>query len=539
MRNSKLIDRFYIYDKDETGTIRRTISIIWQLRKERFDSVFITCHSLDNHLPNLALVLFSFLISTKRRLFIDAQLNTQRVTINNMSIAVLDFLRSWILICLARLLTRVLLVFAPDSSSSDNNLFTFNRERKGRIAVLVPVIPDLSHTFVYREIICMKKYSAELEVIGLRKGSFSLIHPEAQELLPVTTFIPDLPLAQYAALYLKYVWLMPRRLSKMLNYFRRYCSEKQVLKIDHYFNSLHPLRCLLLVELLRNLNISKIHAYGASYPATIALGASIMLDLPYSFSTFVDFEHDYEYKMLREKVHAAQFVIACTKFCQARLVQLTDVRYKDKIYVIHHSLDPEYGNHVYPQSNTAPNEPIKIITVGRLVEKKGLEYLVYACGLLKERGLRYQCLIIGDGPEKHRIASLIKKHNLQNEIMMKGPIENDKIKNYYGVNTIMVMPCVYASDGERDGIPNSLLEAMICGSPVVSTRISGIPELIEDGHNGFLVPDKDHLALADAIERLMKYDELRREFAQRGQETIRQRFNLNDKAKHLLSLLQY
>jgi glycosyltransferase involved in cell wall biosynthesis len=260
----------------------------------------------------------------------------------------------------------------------------------------------------------------------------------------------------------------------------------------------------------------------------MALGASVLLDIPFSFSTYVDFEHNYEYKLLNEKMRMADFVVACTQYCQNRLVQLTAEQYRSKIPVIHSSLDPAYSRNHSPQSQA---ERVGILSVARFVEKKGIKFLVLACALLKERGCKYDCLLIGEGPEKINIEKMIKDFGLSAEVTLIDPLPNDRVMRYYGESTIIVMPCVNAQDGERDGIPNVLLEAMSCGSPVVATNISGIPELIEDGENGLLVPEKDEVSLATAIEKILNSENLRKKLSENGRNTVKTKFNLYDKSK--------
>jgi colanic acid/amylovoran biosynthesis glycosyltransferase len=440
---------------------------------------------------------------------------------------------------------RILLQFARIGTTVVMKLFPLFSDRgapiknknEQKIAVLVPILPDISHTFIYREVLAMMKHGGSFEIIGLLQGDRDIVHPEADALLKITTFITERTFLGYLCIYLKYLILMPRKFAGMLNYFKKHChaGDDFFLKKEQGANLLHPMRCLLLTDMLRARGITLIHAYGASFPATMALGNSVLLDIPFSISTFVDFEHDYEFKLLSEKVNAADFLIVVTQYCKERIVALTSPTIRDKIVVIHSSVDGSYGDNVVPEPK---GKLVRLISVARFVEKKGIEYLIRACAELKDRELAFECIVIGDGPEKDKFQNMIVAYQLHDYLRLVAPMQNDLIKTLYGRDTIAVMPCVNASDGERDGIPNVLLEAMLCGSPAVATNISGIPELIIDGENGLLVPEKDVAALANALERLIVSECLRENLSKNGRQTVQRDFNLDVKSQYRLELIE-
>lgn len=425
-------------------------------------------------------------------------------------------------------------IVAPDDYSSYPK--SINRSVNCKIAVLVPIIPDLSHTFIYREILAMKKHGASFVVVGLLKGDFVVVHPEAAELLDETIFLRRPAFLGLLLLYFRYLLLRPRNVIRMINYFTANCPEISdgFLKSEHAYNLLHPMQSLLLADFLVRHNVTYIHAYGASFPATMALGASILLDIPYSISTFVDFEHDYEFKLLSNKLESSDFVVVCTKYCKKRIVSLTSEEHAAKIHVIYSSIDESYCKYANVGVTSAD---IRIICVARFVEKKGIEYLIKACSILQNQNMRFKCMIIGSGEERVKYEAMINELYLENIIDLLPPMANDQIKLMYGKDSIVVMPCVNARDGERDGIPNVLLEGMQCGSPAVATNISGIPELIVDGENGFIVPEKDSIALARVLSRLLSSADLREKISSQGRQTVLTHFNLHEKAAERWSLI--
>jgi glycosyltransferase involved in cell wall biosynthesis len=180
------------------------------------------------------------------------------------------------------------------------------------------------------------------------------------------------------------------------------------------------------------------------------------------------------------------------------------------IYNIYHGLDTR---RFAPRADSAEEAaPPVALSVGRLVEKKGFPVLIEACRLLKDRGYRFRCQIIGGpGPCAQQVASLIRELAVDDIVALQPAVTQEELREAYRQATLFALPCQIADNDDRDGIPNVLVEAMASGLPVVSTNISGIPELIEHGVNGLLTPQKDARALADAVARLLDAPAMRRE----------------------------
>jgi len=538
-RANSCVDHVYLFEKQRLGVVRGLFALLLALGRQTFDELIIPRRAAEEIGLDLGVMCVSAFIRAKRRKFLDEDFTTTDIRWIQVGASILHAAGAGVLTVIAHGLTRILAPWFSPSRPSPPLMSRGDRKIGGRVAVLVPIIPDVSHTFIYREVLAMIRGGATLDVIALVRGGSEVIHPEARELLRVTTFLPGRTMTRYLGLYIKWLVTRPRRFARMLAYFTYHCGEdySTFLERDHYYHTLHPLQSIFLADLLHRLRVSHIHAYGASYPATMALGASLLLDIPYSFSTFVDFEHDYEYKLLTEKVRTARFVTASTRHCQLRLSELVGHDYREKIHVIHFGIAPGYGNGWSSEGTECATRPPRLLAVGRMVEKKGFDYLVRACGLLNERGLCVDCVIVGDGPVRPHLESLIGTLGLAAHVELVGPMPNDKLKSMYGPDTIVVMPCVHASDRERDGIPVVLLEAMSCGSPVVSTRISGIPELITDEYDGLLVADRDESALADAVERLLKSADVRRMMSKHARLTVTSRFDIDQKAQELWTLI--
>ena len=155
------------------------------------------------------------------------------------------------------------------------------------------------------------------------------------------------------------------------------------------------------------------------------------------------------------------------------------------------------------------------------VEKKGFEYLIKACKSLKDQGYDFHCRIVGEPDEQSEIIEhLIHEFSLEKTVVLSGGVTQEALRGIYRSCVMFVLPCRIVNNGDRDGIPNVLVEAMVMGIPVISTAISGIPELIEDGVNGLLVPQKDAKALASAIETYLKDPGFRVRTGEAGRLTV-------------------
>ncbi len=177
-----------------------------------------------------------------------------------------------------------------------------------------------------------------------------------------------------------------------------------------------------------------------------------------------------------------------------------------------------------------------IVGVGRLIEKKGFSHLVEACRILVERGRQLECVIIGAGPLQPFLQSQIDRAHLARHVTLVGPRPRETVLSYMRRAAVCAAPCVVSNDGDRDGLPTVLLEAMAVGAPCVTTDVTGIPEAIQDGVTGFVVPQGDPVALAAATERLLDDPELRTRIAARARRLVERQFDVRRNAAELREL---
>jgi glycosyltransferase involved in cell wall biosynthesis len=197
---------------------------------------------------------------------------------------------------------------------------------------------------------------------------------------------------------------------------------------------------------------------------------------------------------------------------------------------IYHGLELER----YPNEQRAnPGSPI-ILSVGQLQERKGLSYLVEACRILRDQGIQFECRIIGEGPLRPALEDQIRQFGLENFVHLLGALPHEEVIAQYQQATVFTLPAVLGKDGDRDGIPNVILEALSMELPVVSTLHSGIPEVVEEGVSGLLVPPENAGALASALERVICDPEMRNAFGKAGRQIVADRFNPEKNVRRLL-----
>jgi glycosyltransferase involved in cell wall biosynthesis len=239
--------------------------------------------------------------------------------------------------------------------------------------------------------------------------------------------------------------------------------------------------------------------------------------------------------LLPEKIQHASTVATCTEYNRAHLAALTPEHYSRPIELIYHGLDLE---RFHPPKRRPMNQP-RLLSVGRLCEKKGYTYLVQACRELRDRGYAFACDIIGDGPQRDELQSLIDALQLTDTVRLRGALPHQRVLAYYERATVFVLACVQAGDADRDGIPNVFLEAMAMRLPVIGTQLSGIPELIQDRVNGLLVPPGDADALADGIARLWEDPALAIRLAEEGRATVERDFDIEKNIGRLAALFEH
>jgi len=405
------------------------------------------------------------------------------------------------------------------------------RMQEVEIGYILKGYPRTSETFILNEIFLLEQMGLKPSIFSLKKPVAEKPHAVISKIKAPVTYLPQAPPSEEGGLFV----MLRRNLPLFAASHRQLFWGRPLIYLNTLFEALwlsaKYRRAAFIKEFLQagfialavmeSGRIRHLHAHFCHASTVVAMLASRLSGLPFSFTAHAKDIYREDMNpgdLLPLKLRRARFAVTCTKANQVYLDRLRPPR--TPLYTIYHGLDI---------SLFAPSEdsvikhaaPPLILSVGRMVEKKGFTYLVEACGLLKEKGYQFQCLIVGGVEQQtEKIKRLIEQLKLEQTVTLRAAVTQEELRVIYEQATLFALPCQILADGDRDGIPNVLVEAMAMKLPVVSTSVSGIPELIQDHVNGLLAPQKNAEALAAAMEELLNNAELRGQLGQAARATV-------------------
>lgn len=401
----------------------------------------------------------------------------------------------------------------------------------GKVAYVMSRFPKLSETFVLNEIRTVEQLGLRTEIYPLMRERQRVVHEEAAPLVARAHFQPILSIAVVLAnigmlvrrplAYLSIWWEALRGTWGSLNFFAGALAFLP--------------KSVWMARRMERDGICHLHAHFANHPALAAFVVHRLTGIPFSFTAHGSDLH-VDRHMLPQKVAAASFVVAISQFNKAMIVEECRGRHAEKVHVVHCGVDPEWFGE--RRAAMADRSRLHIVCVGSLELIKGHRYLIQACEQLRARGIDFTCHLVGDGPLRNEVARQIARSGLQEYVILHGPRTRQQVAAMVARCDVAVLASAPTPRGKREGIPVALMEAMSAGLPVVATRTGGIPELVDDGRNGFLVPPADAAALTDALQRLASDPELRERLGRTGRATILREFDQEQCAEHLVRLMQ-
>ncbi len=395
-----------------------------------------------------------------------------------------------------------------------------------RIVYVVSLFPSLSETFIVREINALIERGVDVRIISLKKPSRELLQTDSAALLGRVRH----PLAFAAGL--REAWQAVRGNPRAVVRATLLILADSWRRPDVAIKSLATLfRALQQVPWLEDFDPQLIHAHWATYPSTAAWALGCVLGRPFSFTCHA---HDIfiENQLLARKIRESALAVTISRHNVAWLCSHATPMAEHKLKVIHCGVDMDHA-----PWHALHRDKRMMLAVGRLDPVKGFETLIDAVALLQERGIDLECRLVGSGPLDPQLRRRAIARGVASRIEFAGAQTQERIRNWMSTATLFALPSQVAADGNRDGIPVALMEAMASGCPVVSTRVSGIPELIQDDEDGVLVEQRDPGALADAIERLLESSELRQRLATRARLRIENEFDARKEAGRLHALM--
>ena len=396
-----------------------------------------------------------------------------------------------------------------------------------KIAYLIKCFPRLSETFILHEVLELERQELPLHIFSLLQPT-GKVNQAAQQVRAPITYLPQ------GFLGGRVLWAAAARRFRQNPWAFLSISARALARFHHPATFKHLFYAAFIANQVEQTGVTHLHAHYANTPAAVALLVHQFTGIPFSFTAHAKDIYLSPKPSIAYKMSQARFVVTCTGYNQQYLASLLGTRGAVDIHRIYHGLDLR----VFPRdvSVAAPRARPLILTVARLVEKKGLLYLLRACRALKDQDYEFDCRIVGEGPLRATLEQQIRELGLTDTVELTGAETHERVIEMYQQATLFALPSVVAENGDRDGIPNVLVEALYLRMPVVSTPVSGIPELIRSESNGLLVPERDHAALANAMRRLIDDARLREQLAAAGRQTVLARFDMAANAQRLAHL---
>lgn len=386
-----------------------------------------------------------------------------------------------------------------------------------RLGLVLSQFPRYDEAFILREVVGLADEQPQLLIFSLRPCHDRVIHAQAKALQPQTVYAPFVlswavwqsqwhfltqkPAAYFGALgwVLNRHWNHPVILLKTLVFFP---------KIAHF------------AHLAAEKGVTHLHAFWATYPAAASLIIQQLTGIPFSLSGHA---HDI-YTVnptLVEKMRAAKFLVTCTEANKQHLLSLVNGQAEKlcPIAVSYHGVDLQKFS-ALPKQN---GNHCRLLAVGSLFACKGLETLIEACAILRKRSFPVAATLAGGGPLEKKLRRLIAKHGLDSCVTITGYVSQDQVAGFYQQAHLFVLPLISRIHW---GIPNVLIEALATKTPVICCDLPSMRELVVHGQSGWIIPEEDSAALADAIEALWKDAGLRLRLGEAGFQRVADRFSL-------------
>lgn len=399
-------------------------------------------------------------------------------------------------------------------------------ERSPSVGYVVSTWPRLSQTFVLNEILALERRGVPVRIFSTKEPDGEPVHAKiAGVRAPVAYLSFRRRARRILRANVRMVLRRPGAYARALLRALRY-GRPGVLR--------RFLQAAYLADLVLKDPVAHLHAHFATGPALVAMLTHDLVGIPYSFTAHArDIYVDTPPALLRAEMERARAVITVSEYNRRYLLSRSP-RSNGKVRCIACGLDLAEFAFRWPRA-ADPGPPL-ILAVARLVEKKGLGDLILAAELLRRQGHSFHVQIIGDGPLRPTLDARVAERGLADRITLLGAQPQEVVRAAYERAAIFVLPCVLAGDGDRDGLPVVLLEAMASGVPVVSTSVVGIPELIDAERDGLIVPPNDAHALAAALARLLVDPHLRDRLAGAARAKIEERFSIDRSADRLLAV---
>lgn len=392
-----------------------------------------------------------------------------------------------------------------------------------RVVVLVKRFPRLSETFILNEFLELRRQGLRIELWAIMDPEEPHSHPEALALVPEVVYLQTGRLLSAWRAIARAIRRHPRGVGRAIGWTVTRHTRAAARNCIH---------ALVLVDLLDRGAPAHLHAQFLHSPGAIAFIARKVSGQRYSLSGHAKDIYTTLPENLRLRCGDAEFVTTCTEANRRHLVEDVGVP-SAKVHLCRHGVDAGRFARTRPART-----PGRIVSVGRLVPKKGFDVLIRACGLLSQRGVRFELRIVGGGELRGELQALAAEEGIAELVHFTGSVSSARVAEELAAAEVFALSPAVMADGDRDGIPNVLLEAMAAALPVVATRVSGIPEVLTDGVNGRLVaPDRPE-QLCEVLAELLADEEQRARLGSAGANFVREECAWSEVVVPLRALLE-
>jgi glycosyltransferase involved in cell wall biosynthesis len=385
------------------------------------------------------------------------------------------------------------------------------------VGIILKGYPRLSEAFIVNEILLLEERGYQLRIFALRDPGEAQVQENVHRVRAQVSYIPD----DFWSSFFAFIranfraWRRWPQTYRQALWFavRESVRQKNSAPLKRFAQAAY-LACLSPA----GNDVSHLHAHFGNDPTTVAFFTSWLNGICYSFSAHAKDIYVQDRAFLQEKIARARFVVTCTEYNTNYLQSLRDQSGgATVIRRCYHGVDLRLFS---PPAKRSPNAVPRILSVGRLVPKKGFPVLLQALRRLRLQGFDFRCTIVGDGPLAGALHNQIAAASLDDWVQLIPSMSQGELLQHYRSADVFALACEVDRDGDRDGVPNVILEAMAMTIPVVSTRVSGIPECIEHGLNGMLVAEKDAAALCEAMAKILSSPKLARQLGRAGRKKV-------------------
>lgn len=407
------------------------------------------------------------------------------------------------------------------------------------IAFVIREFPTQTERFVLRELFALLELGFNLRIYAMEMGEVNRSDELAQRVAPFVVELPhphslaslgSLPRLSKGKLQVAF-WLSSFALISPIAEERHISLWRRLRWLRWHL--IHLVRALWLASDLERRGIMRCHAHFGHVTASIALAAAMLAGKRFSFTA-----HAYDIYVepiaMRQKIANAHKVITCTR-ANLEHIKMAYPEADSKVCLVYHGLlRSEIARFARARKSTDVRQRNLLLFIGRLVPKKGVDVLLRALARLHGKA---KCIVVGDGPMRQKLERLTMQLGVSDCVTFIGSVKHSDVAEHYASAYALIVPSVIASDGDRDGLPNVILEAAASSLPIIASDISGIPEFVEDGESGLLFPAGDDEALAMAIEKLLSDEELAGKLAEGAHRKLLANFVAEENAMELGKLL--